>query len=69
MKDTEIGSRPQAWPDACVWPTVTLAEGSTHPAAGARGDTVLSQVEVTATVTKIDHKNKTREVAARPHHG
>jgi hypothetical protein len=50
--------------DGCLCPaTVAPAEDSTQPATSLRGDAVLSQVEVTATVTKVDHK--TREVTLK----
>jgi len=43
--------------------TAALAQGSTAPAAAPRGEAVVSSVEVTAKVTKINHK--TREVTLK----
>jgi hypothetical protein len=48
-------------------PLAAGAQGSTAPAAGPKGEAVLSQVQVTAKVTKINHK--TREVTIKTNDG
>jgi len=47
--------------------TAAWAQGSAIPAAGPTGEAVLSQVEITAKVTKINHK--TREVTLKANDG